>query len=518
MIGAPPRVHLGDCLDLMRSLPENSVDSIVCDPPYGLSPDGRSRTWDELAALRAEGRGPRGGFMGQHWDAGVPGVSWARECLRVLKPGGHLIAFASTRTVHRLAVAIEDAGLQIRDQVGWVYWSGFPKSRSVSMDIDRRDAAEAQHLRRLRFTAWIRSTGLTARQINEATNTAMGGHYTTEATQPAIMTREHLDAVRHLLPESPPRWVEEEVAIRSVESENAKRREVIGSRSAGISLPGEGPRHTIGGSGTVSVDITLGHTADARRWDGWGSALKPAIEPAVFARKAPDRSLVDSVLRWEVGPLNVDACRFLPGDPGWIGPNDDTDRRRPSAGGENGLRGSSTFKIRERRVEDQAVIAGRFPANLYHCPKPSRRERERGTAGLPTRTGAEAVQRREGTAGLDNPRAGAGRTASEVRNFHPTVKPVRLMRWLGRLVTPPGGLILDPFCGSGTMGIAASLEGFRYLGAEMSPEYHRIAEARIRHAVERPRAWRDTEPGPPIDIPKPVAIDPAQISLFGGTT
>jgi DNA modification methylase len=138
---------------------------------------------------------------------------------------------------------------------------------------------------------------------------------------------------------------------------------------------------------------------------------------------------------------------------------------------------------------------GRFPANLVHVPKASRKERERGTDGLPTRTGAEAVNRAEGSPGSLSPGAGAGRKAREIRNFHPTVKPVCLLRWLVRLVTPPGGLVLDPFAGSGSCGVAAVLEGFTYVGVEIDPAYHPIAEARIRHALVAPDAWNDTAPG-----------------------
>ena len=167
-------LYHGDCKEILAGLPDESVSAVVTDPPYGLA------------------------FMGKRWDYDVPAVEVWQECLRVLKPGGHLLAFAGTRTQHRMAVRIEDAGFEIRDMIAWVYGSGFPKSLDVSKAIDRMDASEEQERRRLRFTAWVRSTGVSSRQIDEATSTNMGGHYTTRASQPAIMTREHLEACRHL--------------------------------------------------------------------------------------------------------------------------------------------------------------------------------------------------------------------------------------------------------------------------------------------------------------------------------
>jgi DNA modification methylase len=137
-------LHCLDCMDLLRSLPDNSIDAIVTDPPYGLSPDGRARTWDDIEALRREGKGPKSGFMGSAWDAGVPGISWARECLRVLKPGGYLVAFSATRTIHRLTTAAEDAGFEIIDQLGWLQWEGMPHGMNISLAIDKAAGAERE--------------------------------------------------------------------------------------------------------------------------------------------------------------------------------------------------------------------------------------------------------------------------------------------------------------------------------------------------------------------------------------
>lgn len=447
------RLIHGDCLQVLRDLPADSIDAIVTDPPYGL------------------------GFMGKAWDA--PGLDWAHEwaaeCLRVLKPGGHLVAFGATRTLHRLTVAVEDAGFDIRDVVHWAYWTGFPKSLDVSKAIDRRDAANEQQARRYRFTAWVRSTGLTSRQIDEATGTCMGNHYTTHPTQPAIMTREHLDAVRHLI-DDVPAWVEAEVDRRTVESQNMKARQVLGINSkAADSWAGEYVGTTK--PPPVDVPITAPATPEAHQWHGWGTALKPAVEPAVLARKPLIGTVAENVLRYGTGALNVDGCRYAVGDDAWPGPQDAT---TATGRGITAWMASGTPAPEELSRWDAHTL-GRWPANLYQCPKASRSEREAGCEGLAARTGAEATHRAEGSDGLQSPRAGAGRTAGHVRNHHPTVKPIRLMRWLCRLVTPPGGLVLDTFMGSGTTGIAAAAEGFRFIGIERERAYVRIAAARIQH-------------------------------------
>lgn len=348
------QVACGDCVEVMRSLPDNSVDSIVTDPPYGI------------------------GFMGKGWDHSVPSEEWARECLRVLKDGGHLICFAATRTVHRLAVAVEDAGFEIRDQLGWCYYSGFPKSMDISKQIDKIAGAEREVV----------------------------AHK--EASQKGVSI--------------------------------AEDRSVVGAGSFGEAKV---------------IPITKPTTKEAQYWQGWGTALKPAYEPCVLARKPiAEKNVASQVLKTGTGAINIDACRFGYGDPCWIGP--------------------------QNKAETSDL--GRWPANLYQCPKPSRSEREEGLTDLESKAGFEAVNRKEGSSSLLSPRAGAGRTAGEVKNFHPTVKPVNLMRWLVRLVTPVNGLVLEPFLGSGTTGVASSLEGFRSIGIEREPDYADICLQRIKNA------------------------------------
>ena len=378
------KLIVGDCIETMRAMPENSIDAIVTDPPYGI------------------------GFMSKNWDVAVPGEDWARECLRVLKPGGHLIAFAATRTVHRLTVAVEDAGFEIRDQIGWLQWQGFPKSLDASKSIDALHGAERE------------------------ADTYSGPNF-----------------------------------------KNA----VYGS----------------GMGGGVTIARGAPATPDAQRFEGYGTALKPAFEPAVLARKPLSGTVAANCLEWGTGGLNIDGCRYAYGDPAWPGPSGDCSGAWDGTVSTNiGASGGAYISTgKQHRIDISANKPdGRWPANIYACPKPSRSEREQGCEELPGRTGAEAVERKEGTAGLDNPRTGAGRTADHVKNYHPTVKPVQLMRWLVRLVSPPAldgvpPVVLDPFLGSGTTGIAAMAEGVRFIGIERNPEYMDIAQARIVDSVGR---------------------------------
>jgi DNA modification methylase len=387
------QLHHGDCLEVLRSMPDCSVDSIVTDPPYGLS------------------------FMGKKWDYDVPSVDVWVECLRVLKPGGHLLAFAGTRTQHRMAVRIEDAGFEIRDMIAWVYGSGFPKSLDVSKAIDKRDAAEEQQARRYRFTEWVRSTGITSKQIDEATGTNMGGHYTTAASQPAIMTREHLEACRHLLGEVP-EWVEKEADIRSVESKNFAEREVVGKR-VGVDTTKQSIACAVSAQGLEQstkheFNITAPATDAAKQWQGWGTALKPALEPITVARKPLVGTVAENVLQHGTGAINVDGGR---------------------------------------------VEGGRWPANFIHDGSEEATDLLKDSARFFYCAKASKADRGE--------------------NHHPTVKPTDLMRYLCRLVTPPNGIVLDPFNGSGSTGCAAVLEGFQYIGIEREAEYIAISEKRI---------------------------------------
>jgi DNA modification methylase len=388
------QIICGDNVETLRTLPDACVDSCVTDPPYGIE------------------------FMGKQWDKGVPGVELWREVLRVLKPGGHLLAFAGTRTQHRMATAIEDAGFEIRDMIAWVYGSGFSKSMDVSKAIDAQDAVQEQQARRYKFTAWVRSTGVTSKQIDGATETNMGGHYTTAASQPAIMTREHLEACRHLLGEVP-EWVERECDIRSIESQTLKNREVVGYKT--------GQQHADGRKSCfdvaekmikVDVAITAPATEAAKQWAGWGTSVRPALEPITWARKPLIGTVAANVLQHGTGAVNVDGCKV--------------DGERLPA---NFIHDGS----------EEAVNLLGEAARFFYCAKAGPEERR--------------------------------------QSKHPTIKPVALMRYLVRLVTPPGGLVLDPFGGSGTTAEAARLEHCRFLLMELNPEYCADAAERLRQKL-----------------------------------
>jgi DNA modification methylase len=435
-------LHHGDNRAVLKTMLDNSIDSIVCDPPYEL------------------------GFMGKRWDAS--GIAYDTtlwtECLRVLKPGGHLVAFGGTRTYHRMTVAIEDAGFEIRDSIIWMYGSGFPKSLDVSKAIDKNNKDD-QLARRLRFTAWVRSTGLTASQIDKATGTNMGSHYTTQSSQPAIMTRQHLDAVRHLIGDVPD-WVETEVDIRTTESEAWKAREVVGKgRSGTTAIWSEN-----GGMG--DYQITAPHLDSAKEWHGYGTAIKPAHEPAVLARKPLTGTVADNVLTWGVGALNIDGCRV-----GYVDESNPTIARYANVNAPSSAQRDWVHVNRGGRFDDsakQSASLGRWPANVILDEHAAEALDEQSDAGASRFFYIAKASRAEREAGLDAP-------AGERACTHPTVKPIALMRYLMRLVTPKGGTVCDPFMGSGSTGCAAMLEGMRFVGIDITAEYVDIAERRIQH-------------------------------------
>lgn len=466
----------GDCRDIPEILPDNSVDAIICDPPYLLA--------------NASGTG----FMGRDWDSVKlePGETvgtaserwhrtWAARALRVLKPGGHLLAFGGSRTFHRMCSGIEDVGFDLRDVMFWCYGSGFPKSLDVSKMVDKSDAASERRRRALAFTAWIRSLGLSSSLLNEITGTNMGSHYITDKEQPQIATREHLDAItawcRANMPGfswgSVPDEIEELVGRREVLSEQFAMREVIDiveMPDTTVVRPGfTGAVHSGDAAGTTrDVAITEPYTEAAKKWKGWGTALKPAYEPIAVARKPLDGTVAGNVLEWGVGGINVDACRV--------------EARWPA--------NIMMDEISGAILEAQKEGAARF----FYCPKPSKAEKEAGLDHLPIVSGSDITGREEGSAGILNPRAGAGARGG-ARNIHVTVKPVALMRYLCKLVTPPGGTVLDVFAGSGTTGVAALAEGYNFIGVEMGGDDNShlpILFSRIRHALGLP-----PEPYPP---------------------
>lgn len=381
-----------DCIEAMKAMEDNSVDSIVTDPPYEL------------------------GFMGKSWDAsGIAfNIEVWQQALRVLKPGGHLIAFSGSRTYHRMAVAIEDAGFEIRDQIQWIYGSGFPKSLNIEKAINKIDGVE-----------FIEKPASGVGFMNAE---GVGGYNTT---------------------------------INQLEQ--------------------------VGDS-----------TERAAQWQGWGTALKPAHEPMVLARKPLIGTVANNVLTYGTGGLNIDGSRVegkLEGD---------SNRFAKTNGGN-----FNTSLALENHNAPIVRSEGRWPANVIHdgsdevvdyfgeparffyCAKASKRDRNEGLDGV--------IGKEIGAKGNGLARKCATCSASVIEgcecpnrtfvnptraNHHPTVKPTDLMRYLCRLVTPPQGIVLDPFMGSGSTGKAAILEGFDFIGIDQSAEYVEIAKARIVFAKQ----------------------------------
>jgi DNA modification methylase len=396
------RLYSGDCREVLADLPENSVDAVVTDPPYEL------------------------GFMGKSWDRS--GVAFQPETWasvgRVLKPGGWLAAFGAPRNNHRLVCAIEDAGFEIRDQIGWVYGSGFPKSHDVSKGIDAAAGVERGKVPRIRSDG--KPTGKAGGSFNACDMSERSGLPVTDA---------------------------------------------------------------------------------ARQWEGWGTALKPAWEPIVLARKPlSEGTVAANVLRWGTGAINVDGCRVRTTDT-FSGSGN-----RPLAyAGDN----HRPYHDREPRGPTQQNNLGRWPANLIHdgSEEVVSAFPETGVAvqrnGGGQRIGSQGIY--HGSAGLTRPDIGFGGSGSAARFFycakaskaerlgskHPTVKPIDLKRYLVRLLTPPGGVALDPFAGTGTTGEAAWREGFQAILIEREAEY--VADIERRLALcragrsERRRAARSKD-------------------------
>jgi DNA modification methylase len=450
-------IHHGDCLEILRAMPDASVDSVVTDPPYGLS------------------------FMGKKWDYDVPSADIWRECLRVLKSGGHLLAFAGTRTQHRMAVRIEDAGFEIRDLIAWVYGSGFPKSLDVSKAIDKAAGRNSDAVAALKdeLRKAFDSSGLTLSILNERCGFEASGYLRKSSTWTGVLP-------------SPEKWWKMREVIGCDESLSFEfkeiEREVIGQKpwtnSAAHFVPGENHKER------VNLDITAPATEAARQWQGWGTALKPALEPITLARKPLEGTVAANVLTHGTGGINVDGGR--------VG----TDEVKTNAK----AKGSSFTSVGDSQGFngcEESVHIGRWPANFIHDGSDEVvglfPETGKSTGGRIGNAGGGSVPNvPTGTFEAGNP--GYGDTGSAARffycakaskadrdadNHHPTVKPTDLMRYLCRLVTPPGGIVLDPFMGSGSTGKAAILEGFQFIGIEREAEYVAIAKARIVKAEAR---------------------------------
>lgn len=471
------RMFHDDCLHAMQTMDAESVDAIVCDPPYGL------------------------GFMGKEWDHGVPGVPFWEAALRVAKPGAHLLAFGGTRTHHRLTCAIEDAGWEIRDGILWLYGSGFPKSVNVSKMIDaRRDDTPSLEPVRAFLRVKRDAAGLTNAKIAAAFgfSATMASHWIDHPTQPTCPTLEQWDVLRMLLGfgdemDDRVRWLN---ARKGTPGEAFADREVV-------SVKAYSETSLFGGANGTHVD-SRGATELARQWEGWGSALKPGWEPIIVARKPLRGTIAQNVERYGTGALNIDACRIAAPDGvtqfSYAGSGQDTTY---------GRRHDTVAQTGERST------AGRWPANVVldedaaaeldaqsgerggaaPASGPSLRGETNGTVAYGARKGMDGAPSFHGdsggasrfyyTAKASGSERHAGVRANDDRaNTHPTVKPLDLMRWLCKLVAPIGATILDPFAGSGSTGCAAMLEGMAFVGVEREAEYYAIACDRIRHHEE----------------------------------
>lgn len=521
------RLLVGDCLDLLQTLDDASVDSLVTDPPYGLSapPDIEVvlRHWlpedpRVVAALsdlwphrrlpgvqsairrligvvrdsRRKYEHGRVGFMGNEWDSFVPGPRVWRQCWRVMKPGAHGIVFAGTRTVDLMAISLRLAGFEVRDLGIWCQWQGFTKSLDLSKDMDRMRHDQEQILE---VTRWVRAArdaaGLRNADIDRAFGTnGMAGHWTSQASQPAVPTLEQWETLLEVLgrPEVP-----DAIQRLAVEMNSAKgkpgpaweQREKVGEGHRIDRADGAVP---IARQSDGAYDITAPASENARRWKGWGTHLKPAVEPWLLVRKPLEAtSIARQVLATGTGGLNIDACRIPMGDPMWPGPQDDEpSTHSQSAEAANREVTTGTRWTGHEGYQTDGQQLGRFPANLVYCPKVSPAEREWGCDGLPWWTRADGTE------------------VVGTRNGHPTLKPLRLVRWQTRLVTPPGGMVLDPFAGSGTTGMAAVGQGFDVILMELIAQHAQIARARTEAA-----AMRAIE----CDLPD-VRTPPEQVRLF----
>lgn len=362
----------GDCIEQLKHIPDASVDSVVTDPPYEL------------------------GFMGKKWDASGIAYSvplWS-EVLRVLKPGGHLLAFGGTRTYHRMTCAIEDAGFEVRDCLQWLYGTGFPKSLN----------------------------------IGEGRGTALK-----PANEPIVLARKPL----------------------------------AGTVAANVLAHG---------TGALNIDACrIGTTKDVP-----ASAAKDRIGQVAKGdergRTTDTPGFDPNVGRWPANVLlDEEAARMLDEQSGTLKSGS------MAAGTYAGRKGTVYAPDAGRPLAQDIVGSTGGASRFFYVAKASRAERDRGCEHLTPRTGGEATAREDGSDGLSSPRAGAGRTGG-AKNHHPTVKPVQLMRYLVRMATPPGGVVLDPFTGSGTTGIAAMEEGLHFVGVEREAEYITIARARIDKA------------------------------------
>lgn len=428
------KIIQGDNRDTLKTIPDNSIDAIVTDPPYGID------------------------FLGKAWDANTGALETYQECLRVLKPGGHILAFSAARTYHHLAITLEQAGFEIRDQIMWIYSSGFPKSQDVGRQIQK----------------------------------AIYGKPDKQRFDPAIMIKVDGDKYKHPDSDKVYRKLPDINGDRLKKSHEGQGygcvfEEVMDikydkivdtTKNAGFGQTDHARVRAGEEWSTQAKEVGQVKVIDpkAQQWSGWGTQLKPAHEPIALARKPIKLSIAKNAQKWGTGALNIDATR-VPYDGSPLGnPNTAEGTRQQKGEFGNGMMPSQPAEWHEQ---------GRFPSNVigeiadyqkyFYCPKVSRKERHIGMIDPGAIFGSNRMESMAGdpTQKLKNA------TMVEGTNNHPTVKPIELMKYLIKLITPPGGTVLDPFNGSGSTGCAAVELGFNYIGCELDQAYVEISNKRI---------------------------------------
>lgn len=468
----------GNNLDLLKSIPGNSIDSIVTDPPYGLK------------------------FMGKKWDYDVPSKEFWIEIYRVLKPGGHILSFGGTRTYHRMVVNIEDAGFEIRDCISWLYGSGFPKSLNIGKAVDKfggNNSLSKDIGKELKEARLKRK--LTLKQADELFCNGTSNYNWLEGRIDGqrIPNQELFDKIVLEWPEL------KDIRNKVLETE----REVLGTTITNTTI-----MRNIG-SKNISGEIEV--TKGSSEYEGYGTALKPAQELICVARKPlSENTVASNVLKWGTGGINIDECRIgvtgaknngntkgtISNSLGYFKPTEKIDYgmgrfpaniifddfaaieldkqsgssksvKRNASVNKKGYKGDLYTPIDTDYRDDNTYGDSGGASRFFYVAKVSKKERNMGLEDFEGRIPIGRDPNQDKTNTKHKP------TPTPKANFHPTVKPINLLTYLCRLITPKNGTILDPFMGSGSTGIAAKLEGFNFIGMEMDEDYFKIAEQRI---------------------------------------